>query len=92
MSDIEQQFKEALEKVRTAPASGGFKPSNEYKLKMYALYRQAVDGDVSGKRPGMMDLVGRFKHDAWAATKGMKRDEAMRQYIAEVKKVEAQHG
>lgn len=92
MSGIEQQFKEAVEKVRNAPDNGGFKPSNEYKLRMYALYRQASEGDVKGKRPGMMDLVGRFKYDAWAATKGMKREEAMRLYVAEVKKVEDQHG
>jgi acyl-CoA-binding protein len=92
MTDIEKQFRQAVAKVRNAPADGGFRPSNEYKLKMYALYRQASDGDVSGKRPGMLDPVGRFKHDAWAAVRGMAREEAMRRYIAEVQKVEAEHG
>lgn len=92
MSDLAQQFRAAVDQVQNAPANGGFKPSNEYKLQMYSLYKQATEGDVQGKRPGMLDLVGRYKYDAWAALKGTSRDEAMRRYIAEVGKVEKQHG
>jgi acyl-CoA-binding protein len=92
MSDLENEFKKIVAQVRNAPPDGPFKPSNELKLRMYALYRQATDGDVKGKRPGLMDPVGRFKYDAWAAAKGTPREEAMRQYIAEVKKVEARYG
>lgn len=90
--DLAARFDAAVQKVRSAPASGGYKPSNEAKLRMYALYRQARDGDVSGERPGMMDPVGRFKHDAWAALKGTSRDDAMRQYIGEVERVERKAG
>jgi len=86
--DLRARFEAAVERVRTAPADGPLKPSNEMKLKMYGLYRQAQDGDVSGKRPGMMDVVGRFKYDAWAALKGMPPEEAMRQYIHEVESIE----
>jgi len=88
MSTLEAEFKAAVEKVRTAPSDGPLKPSNELKLKMYALFRQATDGDVQGKRPGMLDVVGRFKYDAWAAVKGTSRDEAMRRYIAEIATLE----
>jgi diazepam-binding inhibitor (GABA receptor modulator, acyl-CoA-binding protein) len=91
-SDLQQRFQLAVAKVRSAPADGPFKPSNEFKLKMYALYRQAADGDVRGKRPGMLDLVGRFKYDAWASLKGLAADEAMRRYIEEVGKVEQNYG
>jgi pimeloyl-ACP methyl ester carboxylesterase/acyl-CoA-binding protein len=87
-ADLAQRFEAAVEKVRTAPTAGPMKPSNEMKLKMYGLYRQAKDGDVQGKRPGMMDVVGRFKYDAWAALKGMSSEEAMRQYVAEVDSIE----
>ena len=86
--DLPRRFEMAVEKVRTAPSEGPLKPSNEMKLKMYALYRQAKDGDVTGRRPGMMDVVGRFKYDAWAALKGMAPEEAMRQYVAEVESFE----
>lgn len=92
MTTLEQQFQAAVEKVRTAPKDGGFKPDNSYKLRMYALFRQATDGDVQGKRPGMLDVIGRFKYDAWAAMKGTDRAQAMRDYIAEVEKVEQQYG
>lgn len=91
-SDLQKQFEQALEKVRTAPDDGAFKPSNEYKLRMYALYRQATDGDVAGKKPGMFDVIGRYKYQAWKTVKGMSRDTAMREYIAEVQKVEKQYG
>ena len=77
-------FEAAVEKVRSAPEDGPFKPSNDLKLKMYALFRQARDGDIAGKRPGMLDVVGRYKYDACVAIKGMSREEAMRLYIAEV--------
>lgn len=84
MSDLRTQFEEAVATVRNAPADGPLKPSNEDKLAMYALFRQANDGDCSGKRPGMLDPVGRFKYDAWAKIKGMSSDEAMQKYIDRV--------
>ncbi len=92
MSDLKKEFEAAVEQVANAPEDGNFKPSNDYKLRMYALYRQATSGDASGKRPGMLDPIGRFKFDAWAKLKGMSADDAMQQYIDEVKKVEAQYG
>jgi pimeloyl-ACP methyl ester carboxylesterase/acyl-CoA-binding protein len=86
------RFELAVKKVRSAPADGPFKPSNELKLKMYALYRQAIDGDVQGKRPGMLDVVARYKYDAWAMAKGLSAEDAMRKYLEEVAKVEQQLG
>lgn len=92
MSDLENRFKETVEKVRNAPENGEFKPSNEYKLKMYALYRQATDGDVQGKQPGLLKPIARYKWQAWAQVKGMSSAQAMQEYIAEVDKVEAEYG
>lgn len=93
MSDsLQARFQAAVEKVRNAPADGGFKPDNDYKLKMYALFRQATDGDVSGKRPGMLDVIGRFKYDAWAKLKGTSSNDAMQRYIDEVAAVEKRYG
>lgn len=92
MSDLEKDFKAAVDKVRSAPPNGPFKPSNELRLRFYGLYRQASDGDVSGKRPGVFDMINRMKYDAWAKLQGMPREEAMKQYIAEVDKVERQLG
>ncbi|WP_166266810.1 acyl-CoA-binding protein [Marinobacter caseinilyticus] len=79
MSDLKARFDEAVNYIQTA--EGDFKPSNELKLEFYALFKQASEGDVTGKRPGMMDFVGRAKYDAWESVKGMSSDEAMQQYI-----------
>ena len=59
-------------------------PGNDVKLRLYALYKQATEGDVSGKRPGMMDFVGRAKYDAWAGLAGTSAEDAEAQYVAEV--------
>ena len=50
-------------------------------LQLYALYKQATDGDVEGKRPGFTDMIGRAKYDAWVAIKGTGTDDAMQRYV-----------
>lgn len=92
MSDLRAQFEAAVATVRSAPEDGPLKPSNEDKLSMYALFRQANDGDCAGKRPGMLDPIGRFKYDAWAKIKGMSKDEAMQKYIDKVASFQQQAG
>ncbi|MCG8316950.1 MAG: acyl-CoA-binding protein [Pseudomonadales bacterium] len=82
MSDLKQQFEAALNYVKTA--EGDFKPSNELKLDMYSLFKQATEGDVTGKRPGMTNFVGRAKWDAWNKLKGMSAEDAMQTYIEKI--------
>ncbi len=91
-TDILQKFEAAVERVRTAPADGPIRPSNEIKLRMYALFRQASEGDVDSKRPGLLDPVGRFKYDAWAKLSGTSKDAAMQDYVAEVEALERKYG
>lgn len=79
MSDLETRFHETVDYVKTA--EGDFKPSNELKLELYGMYKQAMEGDVTGSRPGMMDFVNRAKYDAWADMKGVSRESAMQRYI-----------
>jgi acyl-CoA-binding protein len=64
-------------------------PGNDVKLKLYALFKQATDGDVSGKRPGFTDFVGRAKYDAWAKLQGTSAEDAEAQYIAIVEDLTA---
>ena len=63
------------------------RPDNATLLKLYAYYKQATLGDVSGDRPGGFDFVGAAKHDQWAKLKGMSRDEAMTNYIKQVERL-----
>ena len=76
MSDLAQRFADAQAKIKPVTGLG-----NEAMLDLYALYKQATVGDVDGSRPGMMDLRGRAKYDAWAKRKGMTKDAAMQAYI-----------
>ena len=68
------------------------RPSNDQLLELYALYKQATVGDVEGSRPGMLDLKGRAKYDAWAKKKGVKSEDAKKKYVALVDKLEKEIG
>ena len=50
--------------------------------RFWAFYKQATTGDVTGSRPGMLDLKGRAKFDAWTKKKGTSKDDAMTKYAA----------
>lgn len=63
------------------------RPSNEELLDLYALFKQATDGDVSGDRPGGFDFKAIAKYDAWASRKGASKEKAMEDYIALVAKL-----
>ena len=56
-------------------------PDNQTLLKIYGLYKQATTGDVTEKKPGFGDMVGRAKWDAWNALKGTSQDDAKQQYV-----------
>ena len=62
-------------------------PGNTTKLKLYALYKQATEGDVSGKRPGFTNPVGRAKYDAWASMSGYDSEQAEAEYIEAVQEL-----
>lgn len=78
MSDLSARFEDAQARVKQLSKT----PSNDDLLELYALYKQATAGDVSGSRPGMLDLKGRAKYDAWAKKKGLGKDDAMQGYVA----------
>ena len=77
MADLKAQFEAAAAASKSLPE----RPDNQTLLKIYGLYKQGSDGDVSGSRPGFSDMIGRAKYDAWAALKGTAKDGAMQQYV-----------
>ena len=79
------QFQDAKARVEKLAA----RPSNDRLLDLYGLYKQATEGDVAGARPGLLDLKGRAKYDAWAGRKGGSKDDAMKKYVALVDSLEA---
>ena len=58
--------------------------SNEDKLEFYALFKQGTVGDTNTERPGMLDMKGKAKWDAWKAKEGMSQDDAKAAYVAKV--------
>ena len=77
MTDLQAQFLDAAERAKQLPS----RPNNETMLQLYSLYKQATVGDISGKRPGFTDFVGRAKYDAWSNRKGQSNEDAKRAYI-----------
>jgi diazepam-binding inhibitor (GABA receptor modulating acyl-CoA-binding protein) len=85
---LNEEFEKAVEDSRKLTS----RPDNETLLELYALYKQAVEGDVTGERPGGFDFKAIAKYDAWASKKSMAREDAMRAYIALVQRLSQQAG
>jgi len=77
MSDLTSRFEAAVANSKKLSE----RPDNATLLKIYGLYKQATAGDVTEKKPGFGDMVGRAKWDAWNSCKGASTDDAMQQYI-----------
>jgi acyl-CoA-binding protein len=77
MSDVNAQFAQAQQDVQQLPE----RPGNLTLLRLYALFKQATEGDVHGDKPGFTDIVGKYKHEAWAALQGTPQETAKQQYI-----------
>lgn len=75
---LEDRFAQAQKRIQSLSE----RPSNEDLLALYSYFKQATVGDAEGKRPGMLDLKGRAKYDAWASRRGINKDDAMDEYIA----------
>lgn len=67
------------------------RPSNEELLDLYALFKQASEGDNVQDRPGGFDFKAIAKHDAWFSKKGKAKDQAMQEYIALVNSLHQQY-
>jgi diazepam-binding inhibitor (GABA receptor modulator, acyl-CoA-binding protein) len=84
MATIAEQFEVAAQAAQKLAK----KPDNQTLLQLYALYKQATNGDVAGKKPGFGDFVGQAKYDAWVKLKGKGREAAMQEYIALVDRLQ----
>ncbi|GFR10398.1 acyl-CoA-binding protein homolog [Trichonephila clavata] len=77
---LSEKFDKAAEDVKNLKS----KPTDEELLELYALFKQATVGDCNTARPGMFDLKGKAKWDAWNGKKGMDQNEAKEAYITKV--------
>ncbi|WP_046243294.1 acyl-CoA-binding protein [Hymenobacter terrenus] len=73
----QEEFEQAAQRAQQLPS----KPSNTVLLQLYALYKQATEGDVAGDRPGGFDFKAIAKYDAWTQLRGTSKDAARQQYV-----------
>ena len=85
MSDLKASFEKAAKDVQGLSE----RPDNDTLLRLYALYKQGSEGDVTGPKPGFFDFVGTAKYEAWAKLAGTSQDDAMKKYVDLVKKLTA---
>ena len=85
MSDIATRFAAARQDVQALAE----RPDNATLLELYALYKQGAEGDATGERPGMMDIVNRMKFDAWDKLRGTQQEAAQQAYIDLVERLRA---
>ncbi|MFD2245871.1 acyl-CoA-binding protein [Pontibacter ruber] len=80
------EFESAVERTKTLTE----RPSNDVLLQLYALFKQATEGDVNTERPGGFDFKNIMKWDAWARLKGKNQEEARAEYVQLVNKLAGQ--
>jgi acyl-CoA-binding protein len=83
MADLKKEFQQAAQDVMNLEE----RPDNDTMLRLYALYKQGSEGDVSGPKPGFFDFVGTAKYEAWEKLAGTNSEDAMRKYVDLVKKL-----
>ena len=81
-------FEAAAEEVKNLKSS----PNNDELLKLYALFKQGSIGDCNTSRPGMLDLKGKAKWDAWNGLKGKGQDDAKNEYVSLVEELKGKYG
>lgn len=85
---LSEQFQQASADINSLDQ----KPSNELLLKLYALYKQGSEGDVTGDPPSNpVDFVAKAKYNARVELQGRSKESAMQSYIALVKELSGEN-
>jgi acyl-CoA-binding protein len=84
---LQEEFDKAVAMTKEFPQ----RPTNEELLELYALFKQATEGDVSGERPGGFDFKAIAKFDSWEEQKGKSKEQAMQDYINLVNTLQQQY-
>ncbi|XP_078179169.1 acyl-CoA-binding domain-containing protein 2-like [Carex rostrata] len=82
---LQEEFEQVVKIVKQLPESPP--PSDEDRLILYSLYKQATEGPVTTPRPNRFNTINRYKWDAWKAVEDKSKEEAMQEYIAKVKEL-----
>lgn len=80
-------FEKAAEEAKSLPD----KTTNDDKLILYGLYKQATVGDCNTSKPGMFDPKGKAKWEAWNKQKGKEQSTAQEEYIMKVSELQEKY-
>eukprot|EP00439_Symbiodinium_sp_Y106_P041354 s1098_g5.t1 len=83
MADPGAKFNEASELISKGKPTKG-SATNDDKLKLYGLFKQAKEGDNTASAPWSVQWETKAKWEAWEKNKGKSKEAAMNEYIAEV--------
>jgi acyl-CoA-binding protein len=92
LSHTDRVFVHALNTVKKIPKTGASRPPPSDRLRLYGLYKQAMEGDVDGVMERPVGGTGlpispeelqreQDKWDAWNSQRGLSRTEAKRRYV-----------
>ena len=81
MPEIDPELRTLFEAAVSRSHELERRPDNVTLLQLYALFKQAMEGDVTGEKPAITDFVAQAKWNARAALQGLSSAEAMRRYI-----------
>ena len=82
---IKQNFELAVRLVKSLPQKGSFQPSYAEASKIYSYFKQAKFGPCNIPKPSFWDYINRAKWDAWAALGSLSCEDAMENYVSEIK-------
>ncbi|XP_059061728.1 acyl-CoA-binding protein homolog [Achroia grisella] len=86
---LQEQFDKAAGDVKKLKSL----PGDKDLLELYALFKQATVGDADpANKPGLLDLKGKAKFEAWSSKKGTSKEDAQKAYIAKVEGLVASIG
>lgn len=77
MPDLADQFSQAIADSKQLAE----RPDNATMLKLYALYKQASNGDCTDPEPGATDFIAKAKWQAWQEAGGQSQEQAQQNYI-----------
>ena len=74
---LDKQFEQAQADTKTLTK----RPSDTQLLDLYAFFKQGTEGDNTTSNPGMFDIKGQFKWNAWKDKAGMSKEDAKQKYV-----------
>lgn len=74
---LDKQFENAQADTKSLTK----RPSDTQLLDLYAYFKQGTEGDNGTSKPGMFDIKGKFKWEAWKSKEGLSKEAAKQKYV-----------